>query len=83
MGVDASALGEAEASADPKAAIIQLILLEQALLASVVRQELLRRLEQVPHPEFVHPAVVHHVELDCMPFSAILNQVVPQHLALI
>ena len=33
MGVEASALDEAEASADPKAAIIQLILLEQALLA--------------------------------------------------
>ena len=32
-GVEASALDEAEASADPKAAIIQLILLEQALLA--------------------------------------------------
>ena len=33
MGVEASALDEAEASADPKAAVIQLILLEQALLA--------------------------------------------------
>ena len=33
MGVEASALDEAEASADPKAAVIQLLLLEQALLA--------------------------------------------------
>ena len=32
-GVEASALDEAEASADPKTAVIQLILLEQALLA--------------------------------------------------